>query len=213
MLSKWKQLRRSWRLGILILAASLMVIGSTFLLAVAVDAPRSDLTRDALDALAAPVYVGFLSQLGNVIWVATATSCLFAWLLLRGRADPDGADQYLLASGLLTAILAGDDAFLVHDRVMVSVLGLPDAAYVAAYGVVVAAYLWTTWRWLLRLEYGLLAAAAVFLGLSVLLDVVAPFSDLETFIEDSLKFTGIAFWAAFYIRAAVRLASQGDRTA
>lgn len=208
-----KGIARTWRIGLIVLVPAVLILGATYLLAVAVDAPRSDLTRDALDALGAPVYVGFLSQLGNVFWMVTAASCLFAWWLLRGGNHPKDADRFLLASGLLTALLGIDDLFLFHDRVMASVLGLPDEAYVALYGVVVVAYAAVTWKWLLRLEYGLLAISVAFLGSSVLFDVVAEFSDSETFIEDSLKFIGIAFWAVFYIRAAVHLASQQDADA
>ena len=45
------------------------------------------------------------------------------------------------------------------------------------------------------------------------MDVVFPFTDLGTFVEDSVKLGGIVYWLAFWSRSMVALVSSGFETA
>ena len=58
-----------------------------------------DLTRDPAAILDVPVYVGFLSQIGILLWAATAAICLFSAAVLWRREPVDSIARFLVCSG------------------------------------------------------------------------------------------------------------------
>jgi hypothetical protein len=157
------------------------------------------LTRDPASTFAARPSVGFLSNLGVVGWVAAATVCFVAGALVRGRS---ALAPFLLAGGALTAWLAADDLWLLHEEVLPSVLGIRERTAIRAHGVFVLAIAVSFWRQALRTEWVLAAMAVALLGASAWMDTELVFGEVETLVEDSLKFAGIAFWGAYAVRVA-----------
>jgi hypothetical protein len=50
-----------------------------------------------------------------------------------------------------------------------------------------------------------LALAGFFFGLSVAYDILAPYGNWQTFVEDSFKWCGIVFWAAYFFHTTAAL--------
>lgn len=159
-------------------------------------------TVDPLALGRLPFYAGFLSNLGVLLWCASAAVYLFASFLVRGQER--AADRrFLRASGLLTAFLLCDDLFMLHEQALPTYLHIPEAAVYAAYGATVGWYLFKSRSPLLRTEFTLLGAAFLFLGGSVLIDACSGGRYLS---EDGLKFLGIVAWAVYACRTSWRMA-------
>lgn len=140
---------------------------------------------------------GFMSQMGLFLWVAAAAFALFAALILHLFGATDGQVRFMAAGGALSALLAFDDAFLLHESILPG-LGVPQNLVLAAYGLLVLAYAGVFRRFLLRTEPGLLVLGGAALAGSLAVDIlVETQSDSVAILEDALKFWGIAIWAAF----------------
>lgn len=71
-----------------------------------------------------------------------------------------------------------------------------------SYVVIMTAYLLAFFRLILTTEYILFVLALISLGISAGMDQLLGPSDLENFIEDCLKFTGIVFWFSYFLSTA-----------
>ena len=192
------------------LGLGLLPIGAVLVASRVADFTVSDATRDAIDVLGAPTYVGFVSNLGAVIWVVAATSCLLAAAVIArtGASLPDV--RFLTATGLLTSLAAADDMFLIHERAITPIAGGSEAAYAAVWAGLLVAYLAVAGRSLLRYWSPLLVVVAVLFIASIGIDVLAPLTDAWTFVEDSAKYVGIVFWAVYVVPLAYGLVLASD---
>ena len=161
-------------------------------------AEPSTLTRDVVAVVDTHLYTGMLSTLGIMLWSATSSLCLLAGLALQRGGERREPSLFLLAAGLLTAALALDDAFLIHERVAPSYLHLPQIGVFLAYGGSMAAFLVFFARRILTTDFLLLGIALGFFAASMSCDVLLAYSRLETFLEDCSKFAGIVFWLAYF---------------
>jgi hypothetical protein len=73
-------------------------------------------------------------------------------------------------AGALSALLGLDDLMLLHDDVLAA-LGIGQSKTLLAYALLIASYLWVFRHVHLAMQFGLLAIAVCFLGLSVAIDV------------------------------------------
>lgn len=192
-----------------VLAAAGVVLGGV-LLAVAV-APLEvpDLTQDPIAVLerrAYAPYIGILSNLGILLWSATATLCLFTAMGIEAKAEgPRRA--FFLAAGGLTLLWLLDDLLMIHEA---TDQGFVYAVYTLAAGLFLLRHI----REILAGETILLALALAGFALSVGIDgnLVPTPEAAHYFLEDGLKFTGLCFWFAFFGRAC-RKAVFGERPA
>lgn len=206
--------------GLAALAAvglGLLPLLAVVLASVVADIRLSDATRDAIDVTGASIYVGALSNLGVVLWVVTAACCLFAAAILRSSNSSSTDIRFLAATGLVTAIAAVDDLFLLHERVLTQFLGVPDATYVVLWLGIGIAYLVVAGGSLRRHASPAMIAAISLFAVSVSIDIFAPFTDQWTFIEDSAKYLGIVLWMLFAVPLSFRIVlgaspSGGERT-
>src|SRR5687767_11814721 len=93
--------------------------------------------------------------------------------------------------------------FQLHEELYRGELGIGERTTYALYGLVALAYVWAFRRFLRASEWPLL-------GLSVALLVASTAVDLftkTTWLEDSFKLFGLAFWAAYWIRAGMHALS------
>ncbi len=204
---------RSPRSSLVLLAkAALLPIGVLAVAGLAARVRGFDpawLFRDPVTAGGLPTYAGLISGLGIVLWVTTAGICLFAyWQARPAGYVPDGA-RYLLAIGLLTAVLGLDDLYQLHERVAPRVLRIPENVVLGSYGVALAGIFVGFRRTLLNEADVLLAAALATLGGSLVVDLLAPNRGWYYLTEDGLKFVGIFLWATFHVRLAYRHSRQG----
>jgi len=163
------------------------------------------LFRDPVSAGSLPIYTGLISSLGVVLWVATAGICLFAYSLVRTRAGQAEGARFLLAIGLLTALLGLDDLLLFHEQIAPRLLRIPELMVMVGYATFLGGIFIRFRRVLLDSADELLAGALMGLGGSVAFDVLAPPGGMYPVAEDGLKFLGIALWSTFHVRVAFRL--------
>jgi hypothetical protein len=164
--------------------------------------PFSHVSRDAVEILKAPPYYGALSNLGILVWVAGAVSCIFGAALLWRRSKDRTWAGYLLSLGGLTAVLVLDDLFLLHETVLPQLIGVRQRHVLAGYAVLVAVFLVRHRKRIIQTEYPLLVTAFGFFSLSVISDGAQTRIDLPLHygIEDGGKFLGILAWSVYSVR-------------
>jgi hypothetical protein len=169
--------------------------------------PAAALLRDPLavantSATCCSPYFGAVSHLGVLLWTGTAAVCLVAGasFLAAGRA---AAAWLPLAAGLLTAVLAVDDLFMVHERVL-PFFGMPERLTLLLYVVAAAAYLVAFHRQIFAARFVVMAIALAAFGVSFVGDLLLALPEAaEEVIEDGAKFIGICAWSAFHLEVVV----------
>lgn len=161
--------------------------------------------RDAMATLEAHPLTGVQSNIGVLIWCATAAVCLFSHGILRYDCGAGGGESsFFLCSGLFTALLAIDDLFLVHEDLLHRYLGswaYGKALYVV-YGLFMVWYVVRFRSMLARSEYGLLVVALLVFGAALAIDYFDDIwgSPWRIFWEDGFKLTGIMTWCGYLTR-------------
>jgi hypothetical protein len=192
--------------GRLLWPALLYVPALLLLLAVAVAAattgipPQKFLLDPAVLAGSHPL-LGVVSNIGILIWAATAAIALFTATLLGMKRQEPEHKVFLLAAGLLTSWLVLDDFFMIHEWLFPHVLGVPQTLVLAAYAGLAGCFLLRFAALILRTDFLLLALALAFLSVSVCVDALpntwfAAWNWLYL-IEDGFKLLGIVGWFGY----------------
>ena len=170
--------------------------------------------RDATAAAGVPFYFGAVSMLGIIMWCCAAAVCLLTYYVLFKSDQQQHARGFFLWSGLLGGFLALDDAFLFHETVWPTYLGLPSRLLFAVYGIAFLSILGVYWRHFLKSDFLLLLTGGGFLAASVLVDVSVDASVRfyqADFWEDGLKFLGIAGWFSYFTGASMRQLAEATK--
>src|SRR5690606_13806023 len=117
--------RTSGQFSLWILLGSSLLISIVLLLKAWKGIPTEQLTRDPNAIFDAPLYVGFLSQVGIFIWAATAMICLYSSQLLPPAPPYVETRRYFFMAGCLLLLLGLDDAFLLHEQFF-PFIGIPE---------------------------------------------------------------------------------------
>jgi hypothetical protein len=154
-------------------------------------------------------YVGALSNIGVLLWCTAASVSIFTSHALRRSARNEDLRRFLLWFGVLSAVLMLDDLFLLHEGFFPKYLHLPQPLVLALYGLLALGVLVRFGRSILSTDYRLLALALVFLGLSVLIDLMPPIQSVyRPLLEDGLKLAGIVLWSAYIVRTCLVVLSS-----
>ncbi len=174
--------------------------------------PISELTRDPVAVMNAPTYVGLVSNIGVLVWSATVAICVFAYSVIRGRAGQGEWALFLLFAGLLTALLTLDDLFLLHERLILTYVGVGENVTFGLYSLLIFAYMARFIRTILKTEFLLLLLAIGFFGLMLFADkeLVPLDEDTSHLFEDGAKLFGIVSWAAYYARVSLVAVVRGE---
>ena len=177
----------------------LPIVGLLFLVTLAAlegHIPLSRMTRDMAALAKVHPFTGVVSNVGILLWCATAAICLFSSSLLRQRgAHPEA--RFLLWAGLMTTALLFDDFFMFHEYLAPVHFHINEKAVHASYFCVTAVYLLRNRRVILEASYQLLAAALVLFAGSILFDLAGGHS-WWILGEDGCKILGIASWFAYH---------------
>ncbi len=175
------------------------------------------ISRDAVQVARIKFYTGYLSSFGTVLMCAAATGCFMAALAVPPRPREGVTRGFLLASGLLTAILLVDDLFLMHERFFPMLLGVPEWAVMVFYMVSIPAYVIYYRAQLLRTRVLPLVFALICFAAAQFCDWVLDGKKLYI-LEDGPKLIGYGAWCGYFldvsvvrIRGAVAAAERGDR--
>jgi len=154
--------------------------------------------RDLAQSCDTALGVGFLSNVGYLLWISAAAIALFG--ALSGVVDVRGrVRQLLLCGGGFSLLLCLDDMFLLHDRYI-------GSGFLYSLYVIFALLILFRFRAQVQvLGGGSFLLAVVLLGLSVIIDqlqevIPVDYSTLQLF-EEGAKFLGIAAWLAFWWQA------------
>lgn len=185
--------------------------------------PMSNLIRDPAAIANGRFYDGLVSNLGVLLWCATAAICLFRGCELWSRRRHDDAARFLLSAGAFTLILLLDDLFMAHEQILPDVFGVPEKAVLAAYPLLLCAHLFVNRRPILRADSAILLLALGFFAASNVVDVAVPYHFHDTaaglevnrgvILEEAFKFLGISAWTTFHLRAAWRSGAKSGRGA
>lgn len=207
-------MRAKYRPFLTITIVSAVLLGAVVFLHFWKNIPVGKLTGDPI-ALAAglPVYSGFLSQIGILLWSAAASICFFCGKILHPNRVDKGLNRFLIVSGVFTLWLALDDMFMLHETVLPHI-GIPQNVVLGGYVVFTLAYLFAFRRTILETNFLPLVFSLCFFAVSVTLDVFKPFKFSITFFEEGAKLVGLVGWAVYFIGVgeyAMGLASEKQK--
>jgi hypothetical protein len=202
-----QQLKAIWMPAVICVAVGLFGVLATFCLTGITGLPFSAHSRDMAAILVVKETLGFLSNLGIMLWSFTTAICVFSAILLKRFGENRRAVLFFLFAGLLTFWLTIDDLFLFHDRIFPDYLHLPERAVHGCYALITVVFIGGFFKEIMSTHYFLLILAGIFLGASMSMDVFFGFNididEAENFFEDSLKFIGITFWLGYFSNAAL----------
>jgi hypothetical protein len=163
--------------------------------------PFGVLTDDPAATMHMPFYVGFISDLGLLLWAATATVCFLSYASVRARIAASRVCTFLLASGFLSALLCLDDMLQFHECVFPKLFHISEKSYYAGLLVLVLAYLFHFRSIILRNNCILLIMALALFAASRVFDLLL-FEDMKfgIVLEEGTKLLGISFWLTYYWR-------------
>ncbi len=184
----------------------LLLLSGTGLLTLPTDASPVFFLRDPKSIYEIPFHAGALSNIGVLLWCATASVCVFTALVLHTASAEPNKRKFLLSAGLLTSLLLFDDFFLLHEVFAPQYLGISANVLFFLYAVLSAALFVVFRRVVLRSAYALLLISGVFFSLSILFDELqmiilsaAPdLRGLQYLLEDGSKLIGITGWFNYF---------------
>jgi hypothetical protein len=158
-----------------------------------------DLSREPVSVVNAPNYSGAYANLTILLWQVPATSALLTAGLLRKIGGHRADAAMFLYLGLITAVMAVDDFFLLHESIREQ-FGVSQKIPPVLYTAAILAVLWVYRN---RLQWNVLtfAAAMGFWGVSAISDAFDSMGiDMPLLIEDGAKMLGTAIWTYGMLR-------------
>ena len=157
--------------------------------------------RDLAQTCGYPIGVGLISNLGILIWSASASISLFS--SLSGLVKKRENSNLLFYGGILTLILCIDDFFLLHDKYIGA-----DFLYIT-YSII-GLYILTNFRKLiLEIDFLSFIVSVICLSLSIAFDKgfqeIFPnhYINIQLY-EEGFKFVGIICWMNFWWKASLK---------
>jgi hypothetical protein len=176
-----------------ILALLLLVVIADFSLP---DVALLSLTRDMAAIARVHPLTGVVSNVGILLWCATAVICLFSCSLLRQQGLHAEA-RFLLWAGVMTVVLLVDDLFMIHEYIAPVHFHVNEKVVLASYVCAAGAYLLSHLRLILAANYQLLAAAMVLFTAAMLMDIASG-NKWWNLAEDGFKVLGITSWLGYH---------------
>jgi hypothetical protein len=160
--------------------------------------PLSYLTRDPAEIMDANSYIGFVSNLGVLMWSGAAAISLFTALVLYQAPHSSNVPLYFLVSAGITLLFLFDDLLMLHERFGPNQLHLPQPLIMAMYAGMFLLYLTVFRATILKMDSVFLLFCFGFLGLSAISDTLSDVvPELKNYVlEDGAKFFAIVSWLA-----------------
>jgi hypothetical protein len=154
-------------------------------------------------------HTGFVSTMGGMVWWSGVTVCfLTAWIVWDRKGQ---SFRFWLVAGALTAVLAVDDLFLLHEGPLRTNLHVPEWVTFSLYALAAGAIALVYRRDLRAMPWLMLVLALGFGAVSVALDQAYPGSDLgwEVLLEEGTKFFAITSWTLFFVLSSRSFLTRG----
>ena len=172
------------------------------------DIPLNYLARDPASTTGEAFYLGFLSNIGALLWCATATICLFTYFLFGYTGRDNHEKMFWLISGLFNGLLLFDDFFLLHESTLPYYFDIPEKLTLLVYGLCFLAYFALFPKMIFRRHYWLFLTALAFWGGSFVGEWLFDSGNLHALIEDGGKLLGITGWFAYFALIAIAEVGQ-----
>jgi hypothetical protein len=199
------QISRIGLIAVIVFLFALTCIAAVFAVSVIMRRPVMLLTRDPAAVAEMNPFIGFLSNVGLMLWSATAAICFFGSAQMYSRKTGLRMARFLLLSGIFTLLLLFDDTFQLHENVLPGYFHLLQYQTYTIYAVITLGFFVYFYRTILSTDFILLIFAVLFLAVGALIEYCLPFGNILVFIEDSSKFLGIVFWLTYFTRTATRV--------
>ena len=210
------QSQGKWR-GSRTLASALgLMYVSTFVLLVLIvvvsakaGIPASNFTRDPAQISKSHPFFGMVSNIGILLWCSSLAICFFCYAITRNNRSGTFSN-FILFSGVVTAVLMIDDLFLLHESIIPGYISVPETLTFVGYALLIATYLVGFRKSILKTDYVLLLLALGFFAASLMFDVVPHAGVPHPFMfEDGLKLVGIETWLAYFATTCFRHVNPG----
>ena len=194
----WQELRgsddvrRGVRVHVAVLVLGLAVLGLAAAFVQVKGISGDNLSREPQVVLDGKLWVGALSNLGPLVWMAGATFAAIGWMTTSDRQE----QRMFGVATVLGAALLIDDFFLFHDWVGYH-SKLLERGIVVGYLVGMVGLLVLFWRTMGSLSSAGILVTLGLLALSVALDEL--FNSLDQLFEDGAKFLGICTWTTIWV--------------
>ena len=178
--------------GLLFYIVSLLVLKSAGFTSI-------EIIRDPPHLNESSSLLGFISNIGNWIWVGSAAIGFFI-VFTGGTAVESNRKELLFLAALLSMLLAVDDFFMIHDRYVKQ-----NACY-ALYSICAIALLIRHYKMILEIDAIAFLLAGSLLATSIIIDlcqnhIPMTYENIQV-LEESFKFVGGVTWLYFVSRVA-----------
>jgi hypothetical protein len=147
-----------------------------------------------------PFYAGILSNMGILLWCATAAICFFSSALLKEYNREQDLRFFLFMGGIFTSLFLFDDLFQMHKIFYPVFLNLSAALVYGVYGLSALWYLIHFRKQIQETDFLLLGFSFVFFVLAVAFDTLSLLPRGNTAFSDGLKLLGIVSWFTYFTR-------------
>ena len=158
----------------------------------------TEILRDPAQQSGESSFIGFISNTGIWLWVASAAICLFYAIAVTAMPGPVRHRELLALLGAFSLLLAIDDFFMIHDRY------INQRIIFLAYAILAASLLLRHHASILRVDGFAFLCAVGMLAASIFTDLAQAVIPVEysrvQLIEEGLKFCGAAAWLYFNCR-------------
>lgn len=183
----------------------LLLLCGVILASLQLSIPLGMFTRDPAYIGDFSPLIGVVSNIGVLLWSASATICLFSWTMLRHRLNKKRFAIFLLSSGLITTLLLLDDFFMLHEYIFPHYLGINEKITLVSYAGIIFFWMIAFKKCILKTKYFILAIALGFFGLSLFIDIFQPYIQMvlgswRILFEDGFKLLGIVGWLGYFIK-------------
>ncbi|MFM2063458.1 MAG: hypothetical protein RLZZ507_3128 [Cyanobacteriota bacterium] len=188
------------RILILVVLATLTPLAVVIKIGISItDLPVYSFIADPLAVAKLPGYVGLFSNIGALMFCASATICFGTYLILNKIKPFRKYAALFLWSGILTFLLMIDDLFMLHET-LDEYFGFADYCIYMTYIIIAVRILIKYLSLIAKSQFIILLAAIGCFALSVFLDVLDDtiFNNKLINLEDTFKFLGINFWFTYF---------------
>ncbi len=197
------QIKKYWLVLITTITTGGLFLLLTFEYSVYKGVLPSNLTRDTATVLNGPAFTGALSNLGILLWSATAAIMLFSAYHLYKNTVQRRAALMTFLFGCLTSMLCLDDTYQFHEKAFSGIIYVPEELIYLFYLTCIVVIATVCRVVVVTTPYIIGLAAMAFFGTSIFIDELnLPSGIHDAFIEDSFKFVGIALWTVYHYRSA-----------
>jgi hypothetical protein len=192
------------RLAWLPIGVALGILGAAVIARACFDIPWREVMADPAAVTGRPFYLGFVSNVGALLWAAGASIFLFSYHVHRTSGHDAEWGRFLLCSGLFVGLLGVDDMFMLHDYAIPRYTPISQTLVVASYAGLAALYTIRFAPLIAQTAYPVFVAAMAMLAFSAGLDQIQDRFSIamfgKGFWEDAAKLLGIATWLSYAVQ-------------